>query len=86
MIGEPNDPAIYVDRKGQEWRALLTEKTMDGNANLVYFKENGKPRNDVELSQDSIRMAYNIPNKKDAIGDVSYYEHRPEADWVNKIL
>lgn len=81
MKGNPGDGAIFTDRNGDEWRAVLTDESMSGNAALVYAKSD-----EDEFTQESMHMAFNIPTEEDAVGTGPYYEHRPDADWPNDLL
>lgn len=81
MKGNPGDSAWFTDRNGNEWKAILTDETMNGNASLVYAKSN-----EGEFTKGSMHMAFNIPTEEDAIGNGPYYEHAPDADWPNDIL
>jgi hypothetical protein len=81
MKGKPGDGAIFVDQEGNEWKAVLTDETMSGNASLVYAESE-----EDEFTQDSIHMAFNIPTEEEAIGNGPYYKHRPNAKWPNDLL
>lgn len=81
MKGNTGDGALFTDRNGDEWRAILTDETMSGNASLVYAKDE-----DGDFTQGSMHMAFNVPSEEDAIGDGPYYEHRPDAEWPNQLL
>ena len=81
MKGNPGEGAWFTDRNGDEWRAVLTDETMSGNASLVYAKSD-----EGEFTKGSMHMAFNIPTEEDAIGTGPYYDHAPDADWPNDIL
>jgi len=80
MHGNPGDGAIFTDRNGDEWKAIITDESMSGNASLCYSKSD-----EGEFVQGSIHMALNIPNESNAVSE-PYYEHRPDADWPNEVL
>jgi hypothetical protein len=80
MQGNPGDGAIFTDRCGDEWNAIITDESMSGNATLAYTESE-----DGEFAQGSIHMAFNIPNENDTMRE-PYYEHRPDADWPNEVL
>lgn len=81
MKGKIGDGAIYVDRNGNEWKAILTDETMNGNASLTYAKDE-----DGEFTTDSLHMGFNIPTEEDARGSGPYYKHRPDADWPDDVI
>lgn len=80
MQGKPGDGAMFTDRNGDEWKAIITGELMIGNASLTYSKSE-----DGEFVQGSIHMAINIPNESNAMSE-PYYEHRPDADWPEEVL
>ena len=79
MRGNAGDGAIYIDKHGEEHRAVIQAETMNGNANLVYWEGE-------EPDRDSLRMAMNIPHKSNTPTEKSCYRHKPSADWVNELI
>lgn len=79
MRGTAGDGAIYIDKHGDEHRAILQSETMNGNANLVYWEGE-------EPTHESLRMAMNIPHKSNTPNNTSVYKHKPSAEWVDELL
>ena len=79
MRGNAGDGAIYIDKHGEEHRAIIQSETMNGNANLVYWE-------DEEPTKESLKMAMNIPHKSDTPNDKSVYRHKPSADWIEELI
>lgn len=79
MRGDPGDSAIYVDQKGEEYRAVIQSETMIGNANLVFW-EGQSP------DKDDLKIAMNVPHTSNSNSGRNVYRHKPSADWAQKLL
>lgn len=79
MKGNAGDGAIYIDREGERYKAIIQAETLIGNANLVYW-EGEAP------DSESLKMAMNVPHKSNSPNERNVYKHKPSADWVDEIL
>lgn len=80
MQGNPGEGAIFTDRDGNTFKAILTEETMNGNASLIYTESESDG-----FAVGSINMAINVPNETTSVNE-PYYEHRPNAEWPDQVI
>lgn len=79
MKGNAGEGAIFIDRDGNECKAIIQSESMIGNANLVFWEGD-------EPDEESLKYAMNIPHKSNSPNEKNVYTHKPSADWVDEFI
>ena len=79
MRGDAGDGAIYIDRDGEEHKAIIQSETMLENANLVFWEGD-------EPDKESLKYAMNVPHKSNTPNERNVYKHKPSAEWVDELI
>lgn len=79
MKGTAGEGAIYIDRDGDEYRAILQSESMLGHANLVYWEGE-------EPTEENLKVAMNVPHKSNTPNENNVYTYKPSAEWPENFL